>query len=387
MIQKETLIQFLEGHLSQFFSSTAFSNLTIGHILMIAIGLFFIYLAIKKEYQPLLLIPIGFGIILGNVPVIQGLQVGVYQDGSVLSFLFSGVSKGLYPSLIFLGIGAMTDFSSLISNPKLILIGAAAQLGIFGAYAAALMLGFPASAAGAIGIIGAADGPTAIFLSSKLAPEYLGAIAISAYIYMSLVPYIQPPIMRLLTTKKERVIRMKPSRVVSKVEKILFPIIGLLLTCFIVPAGIPLLGMLFFGNLLKESGVTKRLADSAKGPLIDLVTILIGLTIGASTQADTFLTEQTLRIFVLGAFAFIIATIGGIVFVKFMNLFLGEGNKINPLIGNAGVAAMPDSARVSHVLGLEYDKTNHLLMHAMGPNVAGVIGSAVTAGILLSFLF
>jgi oxaloacetate decarboxylase beta subunit len=387
MTQKETLVQFLQGHLSQFFSSTAFSNLTIGHIIMIAIGLFFIYLAIKKEYQPLLLIPIGFGIILGNVPVIQGLQVGIFENGSVLNFMFSGVSKGLYPSLIFLGIGAMTDFSSLISNPKLILIGAAAQLGIFGAYAAALLLGFTPSASGAIGIIGAADGPTAIFLSSRLAPEYLGAIAISAYIYMSLVPYIQPPIMRLLTTNKERVIRMKPSRVVSKVEKILFPIIGLLLTCFIVPAGIPLLGMLFFGNLLKESGVTKRLADSAKGPLIDLVTILIGLTIGASTQADTFLTNQTLRIFVLGAFAFIIATIGGILFVKFMNLFLKEGNKINPLIGNAGVAAMPDSARVSQVLGLEYDKTNHLLMHAMGPNVAGVIGSAVTAGILLSFLF
>ena len=387
MTQKETLVQFLHGHLSQFISSTAFSNLTIGHIIMIAIGLFFIYLAIKKEYQPLLLIPIGFGIILGNVPVIQGLQVGIYENGSVLNFMFSGVSKGLYPSLIFLGIGAMTDFSSLISNPKLILIGAAAQLGIFGAYAAALLLGFTPSASGAIGIIGAADGPTAIFLSSRLAPEYLGAIAISAYIYMSLVPYIQPPIMRLLTTSKERVIRMKPSRVVSKVEKILFPIIGLLLTCFIVPAGIPLLGMLFFGNLLKESGVTKRLADSAKGPLIDLVTILIGLTIGASTQADTFLTNQTLRIFVLGAFAFIIATIGGIVFVKFMNLFLKEGNKINPLIGNAGVAAMPDSARVSQVLGQEYDKTNHLLMHAMGPNVAGVIGSAVTAGILLSFLF
>jgi carboxybiotin decarboxylase len=387
MTQKETLVQFLQGHLSQFFSSTAFSNLTIGHLIMIAIGLFFIYLAIKKEYQPLLLIPIGFGIILGNVPVIQGLQVGVFENGSVLNILFSGVSKGLYPSLIFLGIGAMTDFSSLISNPKLILIGAAAQLGIFGAYAAALLLGFTPSASGAIGIIGAADGPTAIFLSSRLAPEYLGAIAISAYIYMSLVPYIQPPIMRLLTTDKERIIRMKPSRVVSKVEKILFPIIGLLLTCFIVPAGIPLLGMLFFGNLLKESGVTKRLADSAKGPLIDLVTILIGLTIGASTQADTFLTNQTLRIFVLGAFAFIIATIGGILFVKFMNLFLKEGNKINPLIGNAGVAAMPDSARVSQVLGQEYDKTNHLLMHAMGPNVAGVIGSAVTAGILLSFLF
>jgi oxaloacetate decarboxylase beta subunit len=281
----------------------------------------------------------------------------------------------------------MTDFSALISNPKLMLIGAAAQLGIFGAYAAALALGFSPSEAGAIGIIGGADGPTAIFLSSKLAPELVGAIAVSAYSYMALVPVIQPPVMRLLTTKKERVIRMKPPRTVSKLEKILFPIIGLLLTCFIVPSGLPLLGMLFFGNLLKESTVTKRLADTAKGPMIDIVTILIGITVGASTQATTFLTTKSVGIFALGACSFIIATFGGVMFVKIMNIFLKEGNKVNPLIGNAGVSAVPDSARVSQVVGLEYDKTNHLLMHAMGPNVAGVIGSAVAAGIMLSFLF
>jgi len=294
--------------------------------------------------------------------------------------------NGIYPPLIFLGIGAMTDFSALISNPKLMLIGAAAQLGIFGAYILALVLGFSPQEAGAIGIIGGADGPTAIFLSSKLAPELLGAIAISAYSYMALVPVIQPPIMRLLTTRKERVIRMKPPRQVTKLEKILFPIVGILLTAFIVPSGLPLLGMLFFGNLLKESTVTKRLAETARGPLIDIVTILIGLTVGASTQATTFLTAKSFEIFVLGAISFIVATFGGVMFVKIINLFLKEGQKINPLIGNAGVSAVPDSARVSQVIGLEYDKTNHLLMHAMGPNVAGVIGSAVAAGILLSFL-
>ena len=279
----------------------------------------------------------------------------------------------------------MTDFSTLLSNPKLMLLGAAAQLGIFGAYMIALFLGFLPEQAAAIGIIGGADGPTAIFLASKLAPELVGAIAVSAYSYMALVPVIQPPIMRLLTTDKERLIRMKPPRAVSKTEKILFPIVGLILTTLIVPSAMPLLGMLFFGNLLKESGVTKRLADTAKGSLIDIVTILIGLTVGASTQATTFLTSQSVGIFALGAVSFMIATAGGILFVKFMNLFLKEGNKINPLIGNAGVSAVPDSARVSQIIGLEYDKTNHLLMHAMAPNVAGVIGSAVAAGILLSF--
>jgi oxaloacetate decarboxylase beta subunit len=280
----------------------------------------------------------------------------------------------------------MTDFSALISNPKLMLIGAAAQFGIFGAYILALTIGFEPNQAGAIGIIGGADGPTAIFLSSKLAPNLMGAIAISAYSYMALVPVIQPPIMRLLTTKKERVIRMKPPRVVSQTEKILFPIFGLLLTCFLVPSGLPLLGMLFFGNLLKESGVTRRLAETARGPLIDTITILLGITVGASTQATQFLTWNSIKIFILGAGSFIIATTAGILFVKFFNLFLRKDNKINPLIGNAGVSAVPDSARISQVVGLEYDPPNYLLMHAMGPNVAGVIGSAVAAGVLLGFL-
>lgn len=381
-----SFFNFITEHITQFLHFTAFYNLTVGHLIMICIGLVFIYLAIAKEFEPMLLIPIGFGILVGNVAFAPGYKIGVYESGSVLNYLYFGVLQGIYPPLIFLGIGAMTDFSALISNPKLILIGAAAQLGIFGAYCIALALGFSPTEAGAIGIIGGADGPTAIFLSSKLAPDLMGAIAISAYSYMALVPVIQPPVMKLLTTRKERVIRMKPPRTVSKVEKIIFAIAGMLLTTFIVPSGLPLLGMLFFGNLLKESGVTKRLADTAKGPMIDIVTILIGLTVGASTQATTFLTLKSVGIFALGAFSFIIATFGGVMFVKIINLFLKEGNKMNPLIGNAGVSAVPDSARVSQVVGLEYDKTNHLLMHAMGPNVAGVIGSAVAAGILLSFL-
>lgn len=386
MEQSGNFFSFLLDNLTQFLSFTGFANFTVGHGIMIAVGLIFIYLAIAKEFEPMLLVPIGFGIIVGNIPFTPGYQIGVYESGSVLNYLYFGVLKGVYPPLIFLGIGAMTDFSALISNPKLMLIGAAAQLGIFGAYILALLLGFAPQEAGAIGIIGGADGPTAIFLSSKLAPELMGAIAISAYSYMALVPVIQPPVMKLLTTRKERLIRMKPPRQVTKLEKIMFPIIGLLLTTFIVPSGLPLLGMLFFGNLLKESTVTKRLADTAKGPLIDIVTILIGLTVGASTQATTFLTPKSVGIFALGAASFVVATFGGVMFVKFLNLFLKEGNKINPLIGNAGVSAVPDSARVSQVVGLEYDKTNHLLMHAMGPNVAGVIGSAVAAGILLSFL-
>lgn len=381
-----SFFNFIIEQITQFLSFTAFANLTAGHLVMIVVGLIFIYLAIAKEYEPMLLVPIGFGILIGNIAFTPGFKLGIYETGSVLNYLYFGVMQGVYPPLIFLGIGAMTDFSALISNPKLILIGAAAQFGIFGAYALALSLGFAPAAAGAIGIIGGADGPTAIFLSSKLAPELMGAIAISAYSYMALVPVIQPPIMKLLTTKKERLIRMKPPRAVSKTEKIIFPIAGLLLTTFLVPSGLPLLGMLFFGNLLKESGVTKRLADTAKGPMIDIVTILLGLTVGASTQATTFLSPQSIKIFGLGALSFVIATTAGVLFVKIFNLFLKEGNKINPLIGNSGVSAVPDSARVSQVVGLQYDKTNHLLMHAMGPNVAGVIGSAVAAGILLSFL-
>ncbi len=372
--------------LGQFMQYTGFANMTWGHLVMIAIGIIFIVLAIKKDWEPLLLVPIGFGIIIGNIPFSEGLQIGIYEEGSVLNILYHGVKYGWYPPLIFLGIGAMTDFSSLISQPRLMLIGAAAQLGIFGAYILALHMGFLPNEAGSIGIIGGADGPTAIFLASKLAPEMISAVAISAYSYMALVPVIQRPIMLLLTTKKERVIRMKAPREVSKKEKIIFPIVGFIITALIVPSGLPLLGMLFFGNLLKESGVTRRLAETARGPLIDVVTILIGLTVGASTQADVFLTEQSVKIFLLGLVSFIIATAGGVLFAKFMNLFCKEDNKINPLIGNAGVSAVPDSARVSQNVGREFDKNNHLLMHAMAPNVAGVIGSAVAAGILLSFL-
>lgn len=380
-------LSFLGENIQEFLTYTGFANVMWGNLVMIFFGCLFIYLAIAKEFEPMLLIPIGFGILIGNIPFKDaGLQLGIYEEGSVLNILYQGVVQGWYPPLIFLGIGAMTDFSALISNPKLMLIGAAAQFGIFGAYAIALGMGFDPSQAGAIGIIGGADGPTAIFLSSKLAPNLMGAIAISAYSYMALVPVIQPPIMRLLTTKKERLIRMRPPRVVSQTEKIIFPIVGLLLTCFLVPSGLPLLGMLFFGNLLKESGVTRRLAETARGPLIDVITILLGVTVGASTQASQFLTGNSVKIFILGAVSFIIATAAGVLFVKFFNLFLKKGNKINPLIGNAGVSAVPDSARISQVLGLEYDPSNYLLMHAMGPNVAGVIGSAVAAGILLGFL-
>lgn len=379
----------LTDNLRTFWGYTGFANAETGHIVMIIVGLIFIYLAVAKEYEPLLLIPIGFGILIGNIPFNEAanLQVGIYDEGSVLNILYQGVVQGWYPPLIFLGIGAMTDFSSLIANPKLILIGAAAQFGIFGAYIIALQLGFAPNEAGAIGIIGGADGPTAIFTTSKLAPHLLGAVAISAYSYMALVPVIQPPFMRLLTTKKERVMKMKTPRVVSQTEKVLFPIMGLLLTAFLVPSGLPLLGMLFFGNLLKESGVTRRLAETARGPLIDTITILLGLTVGASTQATTFLRIESLKVFAIGALSFVIATCAGILFVKLFNLILPKGKKINPLIGNAGVSAVPDSARISQVLGLEYEPSNYLLMHAMGPNVAGVIGSAVAAGILLGFLY
>ncbi|MBU3927034.1 MAG: sodium ion-translocating decarboxylase subunit beta [Bacteroidetes bacterium] len=388
------------GGVAKFISYTGFRNATPGHLIMIVVGLFFIFLAIKYDYEPLLLIPIGTGIIIGNIPFFQdggiNLQLGIYQEGSVLNYLYFGVVKGIYPPLIFLGIGAMTDFSSLISNPRLMLLGAAAQIGIFLTLIGALYLGFNMPEAGAIGIIGGADGPTAIFLSSKLAnggiingvqtQNLIGPIAIAAYSYMALVPVIQPPVMRLLTSKKERVIRMKPPRSVSKLEKIIFPILGLILTTFISPGALPLLGMLFFGNILKESGVTKRLADTARNPLIDIVTILLGVTVGASTQADVFLTGNSILIFILGALSFIVATAGGIIFAKVMNLFLSEGNKINPLVGAAGVSAVPDSARVVQTEGLKYDPSNHLLMHAMAPNVAGVIGSAVAAGVLMSFL-
>ncbi|MDE5685713.1 MAG: sodium ion-translocating decarboxylase subunit beta [Paramuribaculum sp.] len=380
--------EFLLTNLQQFWNLTGFHNATWQHFVMLAVGLFFIWLAIKKNFEPMLLVPIGFGMLIGNIPfdTTAGLEVGIYEEGSVLNILYNGVSAGWYPPLIFLGIGAMTDFSALIANPKLMLIGAAAQFGIFGAYMVALLLGFAPDQAGAIAIIGGADGPTAIFLSSKLAPNLMGAIAVSAYSYMALVPVIQPPIMRLFTTKNERLIKMKPARAVSQNEKIIFPIVGMLLTCFVVPSGIPLLGMLFFGNLLRECGVCNRLAKTASNALTDIVTILLGMTVGASTQASEFLTTETIGIFALGFMAFIIASTSGVIFVKIFNLFLPKSKKINPLIGNAGVSAVPMSARISNNLGLEYDPNNYLLMHAMGPNVAGVIGSAVAAGVLLGFL-
>ena len=387
--------------LKGFWESSGLAVLTWREGVMILVSFVLLYLAIAKKFEPLLLLPIAFGILLANLPgaglmddptgIIDPLSTTIregahWYDIGILRLIYAGVKSSIFPCLIFMGVGAMTDFGPLLANPMSLLLGAAAQFGIFGAYTIALQMGFEPNQAGAIGIIGGADGPTAIFLSSKLAPNLMGAIAVSAYSYMALVPVIQPPIMRLLTTKHERLIRMKPPRVVSHTEKVMFPIIGLLLTCFLVPSGLPLLGMLFFGNLLKESGVTRRLANTASGPLIDTITILLGLTVGASTQASEFLTTDSLWIFGLGAFSFIIATASGVIFVKIFNIFLKKGNKINPLIGNAGVSAVPDSARISQVVGLEYDPTNYLLMHAMGPNVAGVIGSAVAAGILLGFL-
>ncbi len=368
----------------KFLSTTAFATMTWGNAIMLVIGIVFVTLAIMKDYEPLLLVPIGFGVIVGNIPSIQGMAMSVYDEGSVLSYIYFGVSQGIFPPLIFLGIGAMTDFSTMLSNPKLVLLGAAAQVGIFLTLLGALFLGFTPSEAGAIGIIGGADGPTAIFLSAKLAPHLLGSIAIAAYSYMALVPVIQPPIMKLLTTKEERLIRMKPPRQVSQREKILFPVVGFLIAAFIAPGSIVLIGMLFFGNLLKESCVTERLANTARNAMIDIVTILLGFSVGASTQAQAFLNSQSLLIFGLGALTFAVATAGGLLFAKFMNLFLTD--KINPLIGAAGVSAVPDSARVVQMVGQKEDPHNFLLMHAMAPNVAGVIGSAIAAGVLWSVL-
>lgn len=370
--------------LVEFLKTTGVANMTGGNLLMIFIGMVFISLAIRKDYEPLLLLPIGFGCVVGNIPPVAGMSVGVYDAGSVLSYIYFGVSQGIFPPLIFLGIGAMTDFSTMLSNPRLILLGAAAQMGIFLTLIGALYLGFTPAEAGAIGIIGGADGPTAIFLSAKLAPHLLGAIAIAAYSYMALVPVIQPPIMKLLTTKEERLIRMKPPREVSQREKIIFPIAAFLICALIAPGAIVLIGMLFFGNLLKESTVTERLANTARHGLIDIVTILLGFSVGCSTQAQTFLKPDSLLIFALGAASFAVATACGVLAAKFMNLIVKD--KINPLVGAAGVSAVPDSARVVQMVGQQEDPQNFLLMHAMAPNVAGVIGSAVAAGILWSVL-
>lgn len=373
----------------RFWLGTGFANLEFTHILMIVVGCTFITLAIRKHYEPLLLIPIGFGILIANIPMPPGFTLitpeflaGTSDPVTVMDYLYMGVIQGYYPPLIFLGIGALTDFSSLIANPRLLLLGAAAQFGIFATLAGALFLDFSVQEAASIGIIGGADGPTSIFLSSRLAPHLIAPIAIAAYSYMALVPVIQPPVMKLLTSPEERKIKMPPAKSASKVERIVFPIASFLICALIAPGAVILLGMLFFGNLMRECGVTDRLSETARSAFIDIVTILLGVSVGASASAETFLTAQSLSIFGLGAFSFAIATATGVLFAKLMNVFLSE--KINPLIGAAGVSAVPDSARVVQMIGAEEDPSNFLLMHAMAPNLAGVIGSAIAAGILWS---
>jgi oxaloacetate decarboxylase beta subunit len=367
----------------QFLLNTGYYLADYRHVIMIIVGCIFLYLGTAKKYEPLLLVPIGFGILVGNVPFFKGFGIGIYESNSVLHYLYFGVTTGVYPSIVFLGLGAMTDFSSLLANPKLMLLGAAAQMGIYSTLLGALFFGFLPKEAASIAIIGGADGPTSIFLTAKLAPHLIGPIAIAAYSYMALIPVIQPPIMKLLTTRQERLIRMPPGREVSQKEKIIFPVAGVLLCCFLAPTALPLLGMLFLGNFLKECGVVNRLAGTAQSAIIDTATIFLGFTVGASTQGDVFLTPKALGIFCLGAVAFSIATASGVIFGKIMNLFLKE--KINPLLGASGVSAVPGSAREVHVMGLKEDPTNFLLMHGMACNSSGVIGSAICAGILWSF--
>ncbi|PHR30586.1 MAG: glutaconyl-CoA decarboxylase subunit beta [Desulfotalea sp.] len=379
--------------LLDFFKSTGFYGLTFGSITMLAIASLLLYLAIVKKFEPLLLVPIAFGVLLTNLPfaglmaepiiAITGDMIHVVQPGGLLYYLYQGDVLGIFPPLIFMGVGAMTDFGPLIANPKSLLLGAAAQFGIFITFIGAIASGlFTAQQAASIGIIGGADGPTAIFLASKLAPELLGPIAIAAYSYMALVPIIQPPIMKLLTTKKERAIRMTQLRDVSKKEKILFPIIVTVIVSLMVPPAATLIGMLMLGNLFRECGVVGRLEDTAKNGLINVITIFLGITVGATATAEQFLQIETLAILTLGVTAFAIGTASGVLLAKLMNKTLNMN--INPLIGSAGVSAVPMAARVSQVVGQQEDPGNFLLMHAMGPNVAGVIGSAVSAGVLLS---
>ena len=395
--------------LEKFYSEMEFTSFFIGtgwkNLVMLAVGCVLLYLAIKKEYEPLLLLPIAFGMILTNLPGAGLFHTEMWNDeflnpdspyyhsychvmaeGGLLDVLYIGVKAGIYPCLIFLGVGAMTDFGPLIANPKSLLLGAAAQLGIFATFIVTQLdfFGFNAQEAASIGIIGGADGPTAIFLTTKLAPHLLGPIAVAAYSYMALVPVIQPPIMRMLTTKKERMIRMKQLRTVSKKEKIIFPIVVAILVSLILPSAATLIGCLMLGNLMKESGVVERLSKAAQNELNNIVVIFLGTTVGATATAEAFLNWQTLSILCVGIVAFSVGTAGGVLLAKLMNLFMKE--KINPLIGSAGVSAVPMAARVSQVEGQKSDPHNFLLMHAMGPNVAGVIGSAVAAGILLSFL-
>lgn len=379
--------------LLDFARSTGFYGLTMGAILMVGIACILLYLAIVKKFEPLLLVPIAFGVLLTNLPFADMMAppvleikeniIHTVQPGGLLYYLFQGDHLGIFPPLIFMGVGAMTDFGPLIANPKSLLLGAAAQFGIFITFIGAIASGlFTAQEAASIGIIGGADGPTAIFLSSKLAPHLLGPIAIAAYSYMALVPIIQPPIMRLLTTKKERVIRMTQLRDVTKREKILFPIIVTIVVSLMVPPAATLIGMLMLGNLFRESGVVGRLEDTAKNALINIITIFLGVTVGATATAEQFLKIETLAILALGVTAFAIGTASGVLLAKLMNKLMNV--RINPLIGSAGVSAVPMAARVSQVVGQKADPGNFLLMHAMGPNVAGVIGSAVSAGVLLS---
>ena len=395
--------------LENFYSEMGFTSFFVGtgwkNLVMLGVGCVLLYLAIKKEYEPLLLLPIAFGMILTNLPGAGLFHTEMWNEeflnpdspyyhsyrhvlaeGGLLDILYIGVKAGIYPCLIFLGVGAMTDFGPLIANPKSLLLGAAAQLGIFATFIVTQMdiFGFTPNEAASIGIIGGADGPTAIFLTTKLAPHLLGPIAVAAYSYMALVPVIQPPIMRLLTTKKERMIRMKQLRIVSKKEKIIFPIVVAILVSLILPSAATLIGCLMLGNLMKESGVVDRLSKAAQNELNNIVVIFLGTTVGATATAEAFLNWQTLSILCVGIVAFGVGSAGGVLLAKLMNLFLKE--KINPLIGSAGVSAVPMAARVSQTVGQKADPHNFLLMHAMGPNVAGVIGSAVAAGILLSFL-
>lgn len=385
--------------LKSFLESTGLAEITIGQAIMILISFVLLYLAIRKGFEPLLLVPIAFGMLLANLPL-AGLMkepvVEIVTDpetgqlvqktkeyGGLLYYLYQGVKLGIYPPLIFLGVGAMTDFGPLIANPTSILLGAAAQFGIFVTFIGATLLGFTGPEAAGIGIIGGADGPTALYLTTKLAPHLLGPIAVAAYSYMALVPIIQPPIMRALTTEEERKVMMKQLRPVSKREKIIFPIMITVVVSLILPSAAPLVGMLMLGNLMRECGVVDRLSDTAQNALMNIVTIFLGLTVGATTNAETFLTWRTISIIILGLIAFSFGTAGGVLLGKVM--YKVSGGKINPLIGSAGVSAVPMAARVSQKVGQEANPRNFLLMHAMGPNVAGVIGSAVAAGLLLMF--
>ena len=375
--------QVLELIKSILLTQTGIPNLDIGQVIMILISFFFLYLAVAKEYEPLLLVPIGFGIFLVNFPLVP--LMGFTEHGNpelIQAFYKYGVQWELIPCLIFLGLGAMTDFGPLIANPKTLIIGAGAQLGVFITYCGTLFFGFTLKEAASVGIIGGADGPTTIYLTAMLAPQLLGANALAAYSYMAMVPLIQPPIMRLMTTPEQRRIKMRQLRPVSAKEKLLFPLIASIFIILLIPAVAPLMGMFMFGNFMRECGVVKRLSDTAQNAMMNIVTILLGLSVGATMQADVFLSWKPMLIFGFGLLDFIICTFGGILTVHIMNLFLKE--KMNPLIGSAGVSAVPMAARVSQVEGLKYDSDNWLIMHAMGPNLAGVIGSASAAGMFIA---